>query len=300
MTGSRAGTAATPPGHGAADAVPPTVLVLGAVASVQTGASLAKSLFDQVGAGGTVLLRVLLAAIVLGALWRPALRGRTRSELWLVFWFGVSLAGMNFAFYEALDRIPLGIAVTIEFAGPLAVAVIGSRRALDLVWVALAAAGILLLADLGGGGTDVAGMALALLAGGFWAGYILLSARTGQAFPGGSGLSLAMVVASALLLPFGIAQGGAELLEPGVLAVGLGVAMLSSAIPYSLELEALRRLPARVFGVLMSLEPAMATLAGFVVLGEVLGVREIAAVGLVVVASAGAARSAGATPPVRD
>jgi inner membrane transporter RhtA len=300
MTGSPAGTAATPSGHGAADSVPPTVLVLAAVASVQTGASLAKSLFDQVGAGGTVLLRVLLAAIVLGAIWRPALRGRTRSELWLVFWFGVSLAGMNFAFYEALDRIPLGIAVTIEFSGPLAVAVIGSRRPLDLVWVVLAAAGILLLADLGGGGTDVAGMALALLAGGFWAGYILLSARTGQAFPGGSGLSLAMVVASVLLLPFGIAQGGAELLEPGVLGVGLGVAMLSSAIPYSLELEALRRLPSRVFGVLMSLEPAMATLAGFVVLGEVLGVREIAAVGLVVVASAGAARSAGATPPVRD
>ena len=281
-------------------AVPSTVLVLGAVASVQTGASLAKSLFDEVGPGGTVLLRVLLAAIVLGAIWRPALRGRTRSELWLVFWFGLSLAGMNSAFYLALDRIPLGIAVTIEFAGPLGVAVIGSRRALDLVWVMLAAVGILLLADLGGGGTDVTGVALALLAGAFWGAYILLGARTGRAFPGGAGLSLAMIVASALLLPFGVVQGGAELLDPTVLGIGLGVALLSSAIPYSLELEALRRLPARVFGVLMSLEPAMAALAGFVVLGEGLVAREIVAIGLVVVASAGAARAARATPPVRD
>ena len=300
MTEPPAAARERPPERWAADSVPSAALVLGAVASVQTGASLAKSLFDDVGPGGTVLLRVLLAAIVLGAIWRPALRGRTRSELWLVFWFGLSLAGMNFAFYSALDRIPLGIAVTIEFAGPLGVAVIGSRRALDLLWVALAAAGILLLADLGGGGTDVTGVALALLAGAFWGAYILLSARTGQVFPGGGGLSLAMIVASVSLLPFGIAQGGAELLDPTVLGIGLGVAMLSSAIPYSLELEALRRLPARVFGVLMSLEPAMAALAGFVVLGEVLGAREIVAVGLVVVASMGAARAARGTPPVRD
>lgn len=300
MTGSRASTPEGRPRRGAVGSVPSPVLVLGAVASVQTGASLAKSLFDEVGPGGTVLLRVLLAAMVLAAIWRPALRGRSRSELWLVLWFGLSLAGMNFAFYSALDRIPLGVAVTIEFVGPLGVAVVGSRRGLDLVWVVLAAAGILLLADVGGGATDVVGVALALLAGGFWGAYILLSARAGQAFPGGSGLSLAMIVASAVLLPFGIVQGGAGLLDPAVLAVGLGVAMLSSAIPYSLELEALRRLPARVFGVLMSLEPAMATLAGFVVLGEVLGAREITAVGLVVVASAGAARSARAAPPVLD
>ena len=300
MSDAPGATVRTGSRRGAADSVPSPVLVLGAVASVQVGASFAKSLFEEVGPGGAVLLRTLLAAIVLAAIWRPALRGRSRTELWLVFWFGVSLAGMNFAFYSALDRIPLGVAVTIEFAGPLGVAVVGSRRALDLLWVVLAAAGILLLADLGGGDTDPAGVALALLAGGFWAAYIFLGARAGQAFPGGSGLALALLVASALLLPFGIAQGGAELIDPAVLAVGLGVAMLSSAIPYSLELEALRRLPARVFGVLMSLEPAMATLAGFVVLGEVLGAREIAAVGLVVVASAGAARSAGGTPPVRD
>ncbi|MEJ7790113.1 MAG: EamA family transporter, partial [Thermoleophilaceae bacterium] len=272
------------------DAVPSTVLVIGAVASVQTGASLAKSLFDQVGPGGTVLLRVILAAVVLGAIWQPSVRGLGRREIVLVLAYGVSLAGMNYAFYSALDRIPLGVAVTLEFVGPLGVAVAGSRRALDLVWVGLAAVGILLLADLGGGSTDAAGVALALLAGGFWAAYILLAARAGAAFSGGYGLALAMFVASAVLLPFGIAEGGSELLSPEVLAVGAGVAMLSSVIPYSFELEALRRLPARVFGVLMSLEPGMAALAGFVVLGEVLGAREIVAIGLVAVASAGAAR----------
>ena len=282
------------------DAVPSSVLVIGAVASVQTGASLAKSLFDQVGPGGTVLLRVILAAVVLGAIWRPSLRGHSRHEIALVLAYGVALAGMNYAFYSALDRIPLGVAVTLEFVGPLGVAVAGSRRALDLLWVGLAAAGILLLADLGGGRTDAAGVALALLAGGFWAAYILLAARAGAAFSGGSGLALAMFAASAVLLPFGIAEGGSGLLSPEVLAVGAGVAMLSSAIPYSFELEALRRLPARVFGVLMSLEPGMAALAGFVVLGEVLGAREIVAIGLVVVASAGAARTAAGSPPVRD
>jgi len=278
------------------------VLVIGAVASVQTGASLAKSLFDDVGPGGTVLLRVLLAAVVLLAIWRPRTRGIERRDWLLVVTFGVALAGMNFAFYSALDRIPLGVAVTLEFVGPLGVAVAGSRRALDLLWVAMAAAGILLLADpFTGGGTDALGAALALLAGAFWAAYILLSARAGQAFPGGSGLSLAMVVASAVLLPFGIAEGGSELLDPHVLLVGAGVAMLSSAIPYSLELEALRRLPAHVFGVLMSLEPGMAGLVGFVVLGEVLGLRDAVAIGLVVTASAGAARAAGAgRPPVID
>lgn len=280
--------------------MPSPVLVIGAVASVQTGASLAKSLFDQVGPGGTVLLRVILAAVVLGAIWRPSLRGLSRREWALVLTYGVTLAGMNFAFYSSIDRIPLGVAVTLEFVGPLGVAVAGSRRALDLVWVGLAGAGILLLADLGGGSLDAVGVALALVAGGFWAAYILVAARAGAVFPGGSGLALAMFVASALLLPFGIADGGAELLSPGVLAVGAGVAMLSSAIPYTLELEALRRLPASVFGVLMSLEPGVAALAGFVVLGEVLGAREIAAIALVVVASAGAARSAGAAPPVRD
>jgi inner membrane transporter RhtA len=281
--------------------LPPTVLVLGAVMSVQVGASLAKSLFDDVGPGGTVLLRILLAAVILMALWRPSARGHSRRDWALLVAFGLSLAGMNYAFYSAIDRIPLGVGVTLEFVGPLGVAVAGSRRALDVLWVVLAAAGILLLADLSGGGEDAAGMALALLAGAFWAAYILIAVRAGRAFPGGDGLALSMVVASVFMLPFGVAEGGSELLEPAVLGVGLAVAILSSAIPYSLELEALRRLPARAFGVLMSLEPAMATLAGFVVLGEVLGLRELAAIGLVVAASAGASRTAApSAPPPRD
>jgi len=273
--------------------VPPVALVLLAAASVQFGAGLAKTVFDEAGPGGTVFLRVLFATVVLMAVWRPRLKGRAGRDLLLAALFGLTLAGMNLAFYEALDRIPLGIAVTFEFVGPLGVAVASSRRALDVLWVVLAAAGILLLSDFGDfGSLDVPGVGLALLAGCFWAGYIVLSARTGQAFPGGAGLALAMAAASLVLLPVGIADAGGALLEPGVLGLGAAVAMLSSAIPYSLELEALRKLPAGVFGVLMSLDPAVAALAGYVVLGEILGGRELAAIGLVVAASAGAARSA--------
>ena len=278
--------------------VPPPALVVGAVSSVQIGAAVAKSIFDEVGAGGAVFLRVLFAAVVLALLWRPRISGLSRSELWLVFLFGLSLAGMNFSIYTAIDRIPLGVAVTFEFVGPLAVAVFGSRRPLDLAWVVLAAAGILLLSDFGGGSLDGVGVAFALIAGGFWAAYILLSARVGQVFPGGDGLALAMLVAVVPLAPFGIAQGGSDLLVPWILAVGFAAGMLSSALPYTLELEALRRLPVGVFGVLMSLEPAVAALAGFVILGQDLVAREVVAIGLVVLASAGAAR--GATLAPRD
>jgi inner membrane transporter RhtA len=269
--------------------VPPVVLVLGAITSVQVGAALAKTLFDEIGAGGTVFVRVLLAALVLALIWRPGLAGLGRREILLAVLFGLTLAGMNLAFYSALDRIPLGITVTLEFVGPLGVAVAGSRGALDLIWVGLAAAGILLLSDFGSGDLDRVGVALALLAGCLWAAYILLSARIGRVFPGGSGLALAMIVAAALLLPVGVADAGADLLVPWILAAGGAVAILSSAIPYSLELEALRRMPAGVFGVLMSLEPAVAALAGFVVLGEDLVARELVAILLVVAASAGAA-----------
>lgn len=276
--------------------IPPTLLVLAAVSSVQFGAALAKSLFDEVGPGGTVFLRVLFAALVLAAVWRPAVGARSRADWRLIFLFGVSLAAMNLSFYEALERIPLGIAVTFEFVGPLGVAIAGSRRALDLVWVLLAAAGIVLLSDFGSADLDGLGVALALVAGGFWAAYILLSARVGRAFEGGGGLALAMVVAAAMLVPVGVADAGGELLVPGILAVGAAVAMLSSAIPYTLEMEALRRMPVGVFGVLMSMEPAVAALAGFVVLGEGLATRELVAILLVVAASAGAARNANAPP----
>jgi inner membrane transporter RhtA len=219
-------------------------------------------------------------------------RGRPPRDLRLAAAFGITLGLMNLCIYEAMDRIPLGIAVTIEFWGPLAVAVAGSRRALDLLWVALAAAGILLLADPGGGSLDRTGIAFALAAGGLWAGYILLSAKTGQVWPGGTGLAIAMVFGALVTLPTGL---DADLLQPELLAAGVALALASSVIPYSFELEALRRLPARVFGVLMSLEPAVAALAGLVVLGQALGGVEWLAIALVVVASAGAAN-----PRLRD
>lgn len=272
------------------------VLVLGAISSVQFGAALAKTLFDEIGAGGTVFVRVLFAALVLALIWRPRVAGLGRREGLLAVLFGLTLAGMNLAFYSALDRIPLGITVTLEFVGPLGVAVVGSRGALDLLWVGLAAAGILLLSDFGTTDLDGLGVALALFAGCLWAAYILLSARVGQVFPGGSGLALAMVVAAVLLCPVGVADAGADLFVPWILAAGAAVAILSSVIPYSLELEALRRIPPGVFGVLMSLEPAVAALAGFVVLGEELVPRELVAILLVVAASAGAAGGAKVAP----
>jgi inner membrane transporter RhtA len=278
------------------DRIPPPLLVLAAVASVQFGAALAKSLFDQVGPGGTVLLRIVFSALILAAIWRPAVAGRSRADWRLIVPFGFTLAAMNLAIYLAIDRIPLGVAVTLEFVGPLGVAVATSRRPVDFLWVALAASGILLLSDFGAADLDGLGVALALLAGCLWAAYILLSARIGRAMPGGQGLALALLVGSATLVPVGVVDAGTELLAPGVLAVGLAVAILSSAIPYTLEMEALRRMPEGVFGVLMSLEPAMAALAGFVVLHEDLAGRELVAIVLVVAASAGAARGAGVPP----
>jgi len=268
-------------------------MVLAAAGSLQVGAAFAVTLFDDLGPGGAAFLRLLLAAIVLLALWRPRVRGHSMADLRIAAAFGLALGLMNWSIYEAMDRIPLGVAVTIEFWGPLAVAVVGSRRALDLLWVALAALGIVLLAGPGGGGIDAGGVALALLAGGCWAAYIGLSARTGQAFPGGTGLAIAMAVGAVVVLPAGIAQGGAALVHPGLLASALVVALASSVLPYSLELEALRRLPGAVFGVLMSLEPAVAALAGLAVLGQALVPREWAAIGLVVTASAGAAALGG-------
>jgi inner membrane transporter RhtA len=277
-------------------AFPPTGLVLLGIGTVQFGAAIAKGLFDELGPTGTVFLRMGFAALVLLALWRPSVSGFARGDYLIAILFGLALGAMNLSLYLALDRIPLGVAVTLEFVGPLGVAVAGSRRLLDLLWAVLAAAGILLLAPLdilGDVDLDPAGVALALLAGLFWASYILLSARTGNAFPGGTGLVIALCVATVALVPVGIAGGGAALLDPWLLLAGFAVAMLSSAIPYSFELEALRKLPARVFGVLMSLEPAVAALIGFVVLDERLGLRVLAAILLVTVAAVGASRFGG-------
>ena len=271
--------------------VPPTALVMLSIGSVQFGAAIAKNLFASLGPGGTVFLRIAFASLILLVLVRPKLGGYDRNAYLVAGLFGLALGLMNLSFYQAIDRIPLGVAVTLEFVGPLGVAVAGSRRILDVLWVVLAAAGILLLAPLGAfGGMDLdpVGVAFALLAGCLWASYILLSARTGSAFPGGTGLVIALCVGTVVAAPFGIAAAGSALLDPKLLLAGFGVAMLSSAIPYSLELEALRRIPARIFGVLMSLEPAMAALVGLVVLGERLEIRAVAAVVFVTVAAAGA------------
>lgn len=275
---------------------PSPALVLGGIASVQTGAALATKLFARVGPGGAVLLRLTAAAIVLMVIWRPRLRGRTRRELVLAVTFGVVLAAMNLTFYSAIDRIPLGIAVTIEFIGPLVVAVAGSRRRLDLVWVGLAVAGIVALTRGGTHSLNTLGVVLALVAGALWGTYIHLNARVGRAFERGTGLALAMSVACVVALPVGVVQGGFALLAPRVLVIGAAVGILSSAIPYSFEMEALRRMTTGVFGVLMSLEPGVAALAGLVFLGQALGGRELVGIALVVAASIGASLKAREAP----
>jgi inner membrane transporter RhtA len=279
--------------------VPPIGLVLSGVTSIQFGAALAATVFDDLGPAGISALRLGFAAIMLMAIFRPRVRGRGLPALRLAAVFGLTLGAMNLTFYEALDRIPLGIAVTIEFAGPLGVAVATSRRRLDLVWAGLAAAGIVLLSGVGGtgsGGLDPVGLALILTAAACWAAYILLAQRASRLYDGSEGLALAMVVAALVPLGPGIAAGGADLLRPEMLAIGAGVALMSSVIPYSLETEALRRLPANVFGVLMSLEPAVAALAGFIVLGQSLGALDLVAMALVVTASIGVSRTGAATP----
>lgn len=258
------------------------------VVSVQLGAAVATTVFDELGPGGTVFLRTLFAAAVLLAIWRPIagmLRGATLRD---IVAFGFVLAGMNCFFFLALDRLPLGIAVTLEFTGPFAVAVATSRRARDLIWVGFAAAGILLLTPGIGDGLDALGVAFALIAGAFWGAYILLSSRVGRGPSGRAGLAAAMGIATVVLIPIGVVEGGAELLDPRLLAVGAAIAMLSSAIPYLAEMEALRRLPAGTFGVLLSMEPGFAALVGFVALDQSLPIRELAAIGLIVIASAGA------------
>ena len=282
------------------------MLVLAAVASVQGGAAVAKDLFPDAGPGGAAFLRIGMSALLLLAVARPRVVSRHRADLALALGFGLVLAAMNTTFYYALDRIPLGVAVTIEFVGPLAVAIRGSRKLLDLLWVALAATGVVLLTGGAGGHVDALGVLLALVAGVLWAAYILLSQRVGRVFPGAGGLALAFAAGTIALAPVGVISGGDRLIHGSVLWRGLVVALLSSALPYSLELYALRRLRASVFGVLMSLEPAFAAASGLLFLGEHLRTVEWIAIACVVVASVGATRRAddgdmpvdpAATPP---
>jgi inner membrane transporter RhtA len=300
-------------------AVPPSALVVSGILSVQLGAGLAGRMFAEVGPAVMTGLRLWTGAALMAAFGARGLARSVRDlvceRAWrdsaVVVAFGVTLGVMNFSIYQSFARIPLGIAVTIEFLGPLAVAVASSRRLIDLLWVALAGAGVALLSNgwtslsVHGGvpqaaGVAVSGVAFALVAAAGWAAYILLSASTGRRFRGSSGLVIAMLVAAIVVTPAAAASrpaGHGSAALPGVLGVGIAVGLLSSVIPYRLELEALRRIPARIFGIWMSLEPAVAALVGLVLLGEALAPREWTAIGCVILACAGAARVARPAPP---
>ena len=263
------------------------MLVLAAIASVQVGSAVARTVFDEVGANGITLMRLGASALLLVLVVRPRVWRWSGQQVRSAVLLGLTMGAMNIVFYLSIRTVPLGVAVTVEFIGPLLVALMQSRLLRDVVFVLLAAAGVVLLGLDGGSDVPLGGLALALLAGLFWGGYILATARVGRLVPGIDGLAVALVVAAALALPLG-APGAAEALrDPRLLAVGLSVAMLSSVIPYGLELAALRRIPTRVFGVLMSLEPAAAALAGLVVLGQQLAARELVALVLVSVAAVG-------------
>lgn len=271
----------------AADRVPAPVLVLGGIVSVQFGGALAQTLVPVIGAGGSVVMRLLFATLLLLVMVRPRWRGHSRRAWLTVIAFGVALGLMNFTFYGSLAYLPIGVAVTIEFIGPLTLAAVLSRRLVDAAAVVAAGVGVVLIsqalstppADL-----EWVGIALALAAGAFWAAYIVLSGRTGAEFPKLEGLALAMVVATVVTLPLGL--GSIPQWTTETLVKGLGIAVLSSVLPYSLELTALRRLSARVFGVLLSLEPAFAALAGLIVLGQRLTPTQLLGMALVVAASA--------------
>jgi threonine/homoserine efflux transporter RhtA len=279
--------------------VPPSVLVFSGVVSVQVGAGLAGRMFSQLGPAGVTGLRLWWAALIIAALAgrgvgrvvRHAVADRAWHDLAVAVAFGLVLGVMNFSIYQSFARIPLGVAVTIEFLGPLAVAVASSRRLLDGAWVLMAAGGVLLLTRGGATSLSIVGIGFALVAAACWAAYILLSRSTGRRFSGSSGLVIAMVVAAVVVTGPAVAEAGGSVLRPAALAEGAAIGLLSSVIPYRFELEALRRIPAGTFGIWMSLEPAVAALAGLFLLSETLVARQWLAIGLVVVACAGAARS---------
>ncbi|MEU5042328.1 EamA family transporter [Streptomyces griseorubiginosus] len=269
----------------------PVGLVLAGGVSVQFGAALAVTLMPRAGALGVVTLRLLAAAIVLLVVCRPRLRGHSRTDWGTVVVFGLTMAAMNGLFYQAVDRIPLGPAVTLEVLGPLTLSVLASRRAVNVVWAGLALVGVVLLGGGNFGGLDPLGVAFALAAGAMWAAYIVFSARTGRRFPQADGLALAMAVGALAFLPFGVVGSGTRLLDPVTVGLGAGVAVLSSVLPYTLELLALRRLPASTFAILMSLEPGIAALAGFLILDQALSALQALAIALVIAASMGAVRT---------
>lgn len=274
--------------------MPPELLILVGSVSVQFGGGLASNFIREYGPLPVVMLRILLGAILLLLFRRVRIRGVSRAALLSCLALGFILAAMNSLFYVGLERVPLGVAVTIEFWGPLAVAVLGSRRWLDVVWVTLAGAGIYVLAGARLNADDAVGVAAVFGAGLCWAIYIIVGGRVARDWPDGRGLTLAMVVASALVVPaaLGLSDVRPILSAPTALIGGLVIALFSSVVPYTVEIAALRRLRASTFGVLMSLEPAIAAIVGFLLLGQVLHAPEFAAIAMVAVASAGASLSA--------
>jgi inner membrane transporter RhtA len=267
--------------------IPPLPAVLLAIISVQSGAAIAKGLFPAIGAAGTASLRIGISALILLAVYRPNLKKITVEQWKLVIPYGLSLGAMNLIFYLSIERIPIGLAVTLEFIGPLLVAVFGSKRIIDFFWVLLAAAGIVLIAPWSNNGLDIMGVLFALLAGALWAAYIILGGKISKIMKGGDAVTIGMLFASILIVPFGILGNGLSNLTPQLLGLGVALALLSSAIPFTLEMKALGQLPARTFSILMSLEPAAASICAFIFLQEYLTFNEILAVIFVVIASAG-------------
>jgi len=261
-----------------------------AILSVQFGSALAKSLFDDLGPWGVVALRVTFSTLFLFILWRPKFHPQVKQHLPIIISYGVIMAMMNSSFYAAIDRIPLGIAISLEFTGPLGLAILKSQRWKDGLWAGLAALGIFLLTPLSGATLDTTGMFMALFAGLCWALYIIFAEKLGKALPGVEGLSWGLAVSTVLLLPIGIANAGSAFLNVRLVALGAGVALLSTALPYACEIVALRSLPIKVFGVMLSLEPMVGVVAGFLILGETLSPRALIACILVSIAAAGAAQ----------
>ena len=268
----------------------PIAAVVVAMVCFQLGATLAKGLFPMVGAGGTAALRLSIAALILLAVWRPWHIRFTRRQLSIVIVYGVAMGWMNFFFYLALSYIPLGITVALEFTGPLGVALFASRRPIDFLWILLAALGLVALLPLGFGGAplSVFGVAYALAAGVCWALYILFGRRAGAAH-GGQITSWGTVIGALVIVPIGFAHSGTQLFSPAILPMAIGVAVLSSALPYSLEMFAMPRIATRTFGVLMSLNPALGALSGLIFLGESLTLIQWMAIASIVAASAGSA-----------